>query len=257
MKRRVIEISRRLLPGSVKRSIVGYGMNIARSDFDRLAYKYAFAPNMEHALAAFARRGFAPQTIVDIGAFQGDWSAIVRRIWPGARLFMIEGNEAKRSVLTPVAGTLDADLRFALLGAKDGQEVTFHVMGSGSSVYEENSSFDRYVEPRKLSRLDTVLSDVEGVDLIKIDTQGFELEVLKGAERLLNTASAIVMEVSLIQINKGAPLIHDVLPFMKERGFVSYEIVGIHRRHLDGAMNQVDVLFLREDSRFLADKSFN
>ena len=79
---------------------------------------------------------------------------------------------------------------------------------------------------------------------------------MSGASRLLATASAVLLEVSLIEINKGAPLIHDVLPFMKERGFLSYEITNIHRRHLDGAMNQIDILFVREDSPLIANKSF-
>ena len=39
----------------------------------------------------------------------------------------------------------------------------------------------------------------------------------------------------------------DVLAFMKKYGFVAYDVVEIHRRPLDGALNQLDIMFVRED----------
>jgi len=129
-------------------------------------------------------------------------------------------------------------------------------MESGSSVFEEESSYERRKVTRQTAKLDTLLADLPAADFIKLDTQGYELEILKGADRLLSTASAVLMEASLIQINAGAPLLHDVLAFMKERSFITYEIAEIHRRQLDSAMNQIDILFVRENSPLLANKSF-
>ena len=63
-----------------------------------------------------------------------------------------------------------------------------------------------------------------------------------------------MLEISLIEINEGAPLLHDVLAFMKSRNFVSYEILEIHRRPLDRAMNQIDIFFVREGSKLIADR---
>jgi len=91
-------------------------------------------------------------------------------------------------------------------------------------------------------------------DLIKIDVQGYELEVLKGGVETLAKAQAVVVELSLLEINKGCPLLDEALSFMRSHRFVSYDIVELHRRPLDGAMNQVDVLFVPEDSPLRADK---
>ena len=256
MKKLIYSASKALMPDRLRKAVLHYAYNIAPEHFAEFAYRHAFAPDMARALKDAAGRGLRPDVIVDVGAFEGGWARLAKDIWPHARLIMVEGNEEKRPILAPVAEELGADLRFALLGAEEGEEVEFYVMESGSSVFQESSSYDRRKETRRLRRLDMLLSDAPAIDFLKIDTQGYELEVMKGASRLLSTAKAVLLEVSLIEINEGAPLIHDVLPFMKERGFVSYEIVEIHRRQLDRAMNQIDVLFLREDSPLIADKSF-
>ena len=140
-----------------------------------------------------------------------------------------------------------------LLGSSDGEEVTFVVMESGSSVFEERSAVPRERETRQLRTLDSVLGAHSGIDLLKIDAQGYELEILGGAVRLLPSIQAIILEVSLIEINRGAPLANDVFAFMKRHGFVAYDVVEIHRRPLDGAMNQIDVMFVREDHALRAD----
>jgi hypothetical protein len=124
-------------------------------------------------------------------------------------------------------------------------------MESGSSVFEENSPLQRQSVPVKQNRLDAFRLAAE---FIKIDVQGYELEVLRGGMETLAQAEAALIELSLIEINNGCPLLHEALAFMKHAGFVAYDILELHRRPLDGAMNQIDVLFLREDSPLRADK---
>jgi hypothetical protein len=89
---------------------------------------------------------------------------------------------------------------------------------------------------------------------LKIDAQGYELEILKGSTLLIESIDAILLEIALIEINEGAPLLHEVLPFMRSIGFVAYDVLEIHRRPLDRALNQIDVLFVRVDSPLLSDK---
>ena len=90
--------------------------------------------------------------------------------------------------------------------------------------------------------------------MLKVDAQGYELEILKGATETLPAIEAILLEVSTIEINVGSPLLHDVVGFLKTLGFVAYDILQIHRRPLDGALNQVDFIFVREQSLLIADK---
>jgi hypothetical protein len=127
-------------------------------------------------------------------------------------------------------------------------------MGSGSSVMGERSAAPRTVETRHLRTLNSLLSEVAPPGLLKIDAQGYELEILRGALQLLPAFEAVLVEIAIIEINKGAPLLHDVVAFMKMLGFFAYDILETHRRPLDGALNQVDIIFIREQSRLIADK---
>jgi len=73
---------------------------------------------------------------------------------------------------------------------------------------------------------EAVTSDSEGPVFLKLDVQGYELEVLRGGNNLLSKTEVVVLECSLIEYNTGAPLIADVISFMKDRGFLSTTFVA-------------------------------
>lgn len=253
MKQALHAASRRFLPAAFKRRVVSFGRKLDPDSFQELAYADFFAPNMALGLRHLAARGLQPQHIVDVGAFHGDWSRMARDIWPEAHITMLEANLDKKPILAPVADQIGAQLDFAVLGPEDGAEVVFHVMESGSSVLPENSPLDRREEVRQTQRLDTLFPENKP-DFIKLDVQGYELEVLKGASDILAGAQAVLMEVALIEINKNAPLMTEVVGFMRARGFEVADVLELHRRPLDRATNQVDLIFVPAMSPLLSDK---
>lgn len=256
MKKIIINISLLVLPKFLRKMIFHFAFNIAQDEFEIFAYRYKNNPNMKLALEEVKGRGLTIDSILDIGAYEGHWSLMVNQVWPRASLTMIEANEDKTSILEGVSKRLNADYHSSLLGATDGKEVEYNIMESGSSIFEESSEFARRKQIRRLQRLDSLLPPSLRFDLIKIDTQGYELEILKGAGDIFLNAKAVILEVALIEINNGAPLLPDVINFMQENEFVTYEIVEIHRRILDRAMNQIDILFIKQDSFLISQKSF-
>jgi FkbM family methyltransferase len=71
-------------------------------------------------------------------------------------------------------------------------------------------------------RLDDVWADLGGSTgraFLKIDAQGFDLEVLRGAEAFLESCVAMQVEVSGVAIYDGSPPLHDVLEFLHDRSF--------------------------------------
>jgi len=228
--------------------------HLARPEFEKFAYYYSYAPNMLLGLEEITRRGFLPKTIVDVGAFEGNWSKLAKRIWPEGRLVMIEPNVEKRPQLTSVAKELDATLFYELLGSENNRVVSFNIMGSGSGVMSERSAVPRRAEARELRTMDSLLKEIEPPGILKIDAQGYELEILRGALQVLPSFEAVLLEIAVIEINEGAPLLHDVIAFMKNVGFITYDILELHRRPLDGALNQIDIIFVREQSALISDK---
>jgi FkbM family methyltransferase len=200
-------------------------------------------------------RSFTPAGIVDIGAHKGHWSTRAAKIFPGVPIFMVEAQ-----------GNLEGDLRrsgfpyaLCLLGAKNQEAVAFKVdpeWPTGGSVLEEVTSFQRQTISMPMRRLDDLETGLKGPLFLKLDVQGYELEVLRGAQSTLAQTDVIVAEVALLNYNVGAPLMAEVVAFMAERGFEPYDIGDVMRRFEDRAMFQCDMIFVRHDSALRAKRKF-
>jgi hypothetical protein len=93
-------------------------------------------------------------------------------------------------------------------------------------------------------------------DLLKLDVQGYELWVLKGAEESLPGIRVILAEVNRLDIHKGVPLLHEMTGWLFQRGYGAHDICGLTRRPLDDALWQVDTIFVRRDDALRAEKSY-
>jgi hypothetical protein len=92
--------------------------------------------------------------------------------------------------------------------------------------------------------------DTKGPLLFKADVQGAELEVLAGAEQTLARCDAVILETTLFNTFENGPLLQEVIAYMAARDFCVYDITGYLYRPLDGALMQVDVIFVKRDSVF-------
>lgn len=260
LKKGLIRLLQKTLPLRFKQSVVHLGYHIDPAGFAEFAHLYCLAPCMEQSLALLARRGFSPRTIFDVGANRGSWAREARSIWPRASLVLFEPNETLQQSLNSVAQELSARVVPELIGATSGEVVNFNRMtdehSTGSSVLSERSSVPRIVEKRSLKTLDDYQEALEEPALLKMDVQGYELEVLRGAEQCLQLVEAVLMEVALIETIEGAPLLREILNFMEDRGFVAHDIAEMHRRPLDNALSQIDLIFLKKNSPLLADTRF-
>lgn len=85
--------------------------------------------------------------------------------------------------------------------------------------------------------------------LLKIDTQGYELEVLKGAEQLLKRVQGIQIEMSLMPLYDGQALHRTVLDWLVERGFSLWGVMPGFVDSVSGRLLQYDGLFFRDDAQ--------
>lgn len=199
--------------------------------------------------------GLLPDAIVDIGANRGDWSRMIRPIFPDASILMIEAQPALEPELARAASAIgNAEHRIALLGAVAGEEHAFYEMGTGSSLLPENSNAARKVTKSVTTTLDLLAADAlpaARAIFLKLDIQGAELMVLAGGEETLSRCAAVQLEVALLPYNAGAPLLADVVAFMGARGLAVTEVAGFSRPgpHLV----QIDLVFAPDSSRLRPD----
>ncbi len=206
-------------------------------------------PSQEGAFLTLKSLGWKPSACIDVGAYRGDWAKMFHSIFPESKVLMIEAQEAKKDALKEAVSASAKDLSYeiALLGANDEEEVEFVEMETGSSVFEESSPYPRSKVLKKLTTLDTLVKrhpPFEQAQALKLDTQGYELEVLKGAPNLLKRVEVILLEVSLIPINEKAPLFSEVESFMTAHDFKVFDFCSQIRRK-DGVLWQTDLMFIR------------
>ena len=194
--------------------------------------------------------GFHPDLIVDIGAYRGDWSRVALPIFPGARFLLLEAQEARHGDLA-TARLIDPariDFRICVLGAEPAEATPFHLMESGSSLYHDVTAFPRETVHLPVTTLDAVMVNghVGGRLFLKLDVQGAEIDVLRGGPRTVARADAVLLEASLVEFNRGAPRIAEMLGHMREMGFVLHDIWDLRR--IGPVLAQVDLLFARNGS---------
>jgi hypothetical protein len=80
---------------------------------------------------------------------------------------------------------------------------------------------------------------------LKIDTQGYEAEVLKGASRLMPRVRALECELSLVPLYDGQPLIDEMITMIYQMGFRMVGVAPVFFQPETGDTLQVDGMFLR------------
>lgn len=198
---------------------------------------------------------YSPFRLLDIGAHYGEFSKFCHSLWPNVDILMLEGNENCDSILD----SLPFDHSIVLLSDSN-KEITLHLNPknltcTGTSYYKEKTRHYNESVGVKVQTytLDEVIEEVgKTYDIIKIDTQGSELDIIKGGLETVKNSSYIIMEVSTLQYNEGSPLFDEVISYMNEIGFKNYKIVEEHRwmdRAEDifkyGEVFQVDVVFIK------------
>jgi FkbM family methyltransferase len=83
---------------------------------------------------------------------------------------------------------------------------------------------------------------------IKIDTQGYESQVLDGAFKTLKRAKGVLCELSLVQLYKGQDIWKDLILRLEKEGFVLWSLERGFTDNRDGRTLQMDGLFLKKDS---------
>lgn len=177
--------------------------------------------------------------IYDIGANKGQWRSKASKKFPFARIESFEASSL----------ALKYNFHHALLSDSNDRVVNWYErQGTGDSYYKEKygNAYDG-IQPQKRSccTLDTYVKDknLARPDYIKIDVQGSELDVLRGASWVLETCHTIDSELPIIGYNQGAPNIQQYLDFFENAGFLPFEILNEHKRPF--GIVQIDMRFHR------------
>jgi len=229
-----------------------------QSDFRLWAARRLGVPEVRFALERLSAVGFQPITVFDVGAYRGDFARLCLQIWPTCNVACFEALEPKVNELRTLEHLTGRVQVFnCLLGASAAADVPFHTSETASSILSEHHDQGFSIENYPMRTIDDVVAEsfasVE-LSLLKIDVQGYELEVLKGARHSLSRFELLLLELNLLDIHRDVPLLADVIGWLDDQGFIAYDICGLTRRPLDRALWQADFIFVPKTSSLRADK---
>jgi len=194
-----------------------------------------------------------PKDVLDIGAHTGQFYKWAKSAWPYCNVFMIEANPLHQNTLLNLTANTKDEYMISALGDKE-REVTFYTRSDkphteGNSYYKEANYWDIpqlvQEETVTLKKLDDIFDEEKVFDLVKMDTQGSELDILKGGKKLITKATAVILEVAYIEYNLGAPTSDEVIKHMNSIGFE--EIMSIGEHYEGEEISQKDLLFLNKE----------
>jgi FkbM family methyltransferase len=170
-----------------------------------------------------------PNVIYDIGAQVGCWASKAKSLWPYSNIILFDAMPELQELYEQD----HEKYHIGLLSSTDGRDVKFYkntMLPGGNSYYKENKEFskdadvlfpDDAAEIMETITLDTLIrsKNLPLPDLIKIDVQGAELDVLKGAQETLSHVQHLIVELQYVEYNVGAPSKQDVVDYLESQGF--------------------------------------
>ena len=204
-------------------------------------------------------------TVIDIGArggFHPRWLALGADV----QLIGVDADPDECARLNRLQSPVAARYVPAALGRDDGATATLYCTAQPgcSSLLQPNHAYlsqfpygrtafeVRSTLPVVLTRLDTLCArESIAPDVIKIDTQGTELDILRGGEKTLTHASIVELEVEFNPLYVDQPLFGDCDSFLRARTF---SLLGLRRTAwrrdqvgaLGGTVVHGDALWIRE-----------
>jgi FkbM family methyltransferase len=217
------DLRRKLRPGALRRVEARFRLRVVRPlQRDGLA-------DLVHVLPASSVR-----TVIDVGVHAGSLSADYLEAFPAARVIGVEADSRSTG---PLRTRFADEPRFELVEAAasdvDGERVTFYATPASTTssllapIDDETRAKSVAVEVHTVT-IDRLCADrdIETVDLLKVDVEGAELEVLRGAERLLRSSAirAIYAEARFVRETEDGVLLHELASFLAPFGYRLHNI---------------------------------
>lgn len=219
------------------------------------------AAGMEHSMVL---KSLDCDYIVDVGANRGQFALAARKVFPNASIHSFEPlveplhifkkvfNGDPNITLYPYAVGREKMISIIHVTKDDDSSSLLPIKQMQSDLFP--GTLERETRQVMVYPLSQVLdsSRIPPASLLKIDAQGFEMEVLQGCEEILGKFSHLYIECSFVELYGGQALVHQVIAWLEERRFVLSSIHNLYYGR-NGMAVQGDFLFSKKISDEFAD----
>ena len=175
--------------------------------------------------------------VIDIGGANGDSTEYFLKMIPNSRIYTFEANPDLASRIKERFADKSVHAYSMALSDKEGK-LTFHITDNSlSSSYKTISANNQFRTVNSVevisSPLDTVMEkekDVSEVDILKLDVQGAESDVIRGATNTLQKTKMIIVEQSVRTPYEGGSMYYEVDDMIRKAGFELLDVIITFRK---------------------------
>lgn len=199
--------------------------------------------------SGYIKRFGNPGTVIDIGVADG--TPQLYAAFPAAYHVLVDPLPAHEEAMQRILGKYRGEYHIAAVGAANGR-LTINVELDSparssflerTSVSESTSSIAQ--EEVELRTLDGLLAARQYAKpyLLKIDTEGYELEVIRGAATTLASTEYVIAEVSVVKRFEGSYRFAEFVAAMHDAGFCLHDVLRVVRKPTTGETMILDAVF--------------
>jgi FkbM family methyltransferase len=206
----------------------------------------SFGSTCADALARLKMHQLPVRSIIDVGASDGRWSENALTVFPSACCLCVEAQTAHEPGLKAFkAKHSNADYVICAAGDQPG-EISFDATDLFGGVAMKTASGDHCIKV-PVRTLDDLAKErkLPAPYLIKLDTHGYELPILKGAARTLEETEVLIAEVYNIPGPASAVPFWEFCRVVGELGFRCMDLFDTHYRPYDDVLWQMDMVFVK------------
>ncbi len=206
------------------------------------------------------KQGFKPVTIIDVGAHKGTWTKECMKFFPVAKYYLFEPQQnlckdirnnlegiGNYTIFTTGVGNKNLTANFTLHDREDSRSFSFS---------KEEAEERGYIQTKiPVVRLDDFVKEnnLDKPDLIKIDAEGFDLEVLEGAIDILNNTEVILVEAAVMNKRlKNSAL--SVIKYLDDLDYKLFDITDINRPFNNNVLWLCEFAFIKKNG--ILDKNY-
>jgi FkbM family methyltransferase len=203
---------------------------------------------MDSAFRGIARRKHFFNTVVDVGASNGSWTKSIMEYVPPCQYLLIEAQPVHEKALRQFSSEHN-NVHCVLAAAG---ETSGRIYFDATDPFGGQASYTPYASNSIQVPVITIDNEIRsnqliGPYLIKLDTHGFEVPILKGASRTLAETDVIIIECYNFKIASEGLLFFEMCDYLKKRGFRCIDLVNSLHRPYDGSLWQMDLIFVKDN----------
>lgn len=232
----------------------------AKKIFQKAGLTITRYPTHDQKRRILAYDNFKIDTLLDVGANSGQYAGLIRELGFVGTIHSFEPTTSAFNILNKKSKSdKNWNVHKLAIGTNTGEvEINISENSFSSSILDietlhvDSAPASRYISKEKV-KIDTIdnlfpeLTKNSNSVYLKIDTQGYESEVLKGADKSLRSIKCIQLEMSMVPLYKNEWLFDDMMDYLKKKNFGLYTIEPEFYNPSTGQLLQADAIFYNKN----------